>query len=849
MISGVRLGKDELKARFGVGERVAVRIGALAGRGLHLTAAVIEEAVRSRDLESLLLAPAFLERAAGLDTEALRREFPAARELTRLGDVLALDEEVQAEQTWNREASLPAAPPETLPAMAPSAALDLRDVRGALTPEAMSAIKLTLLTGVDPAAKVEALRKLALSAAPAEEKGFLAVRAVTDPAAEVRREAAVVLESMGLDRELSEALKTAASGSARQKELALRRLAALAPRAKPAERSVAAAFVIGALALETEAPVLRAAVEALIPLADLLAGHEELLGQAMRNLLKALADAPEDLHSPARRLLDAVGARNPGDRVRVLWSAAEGAGDRRLRILILEGLFGMPLPPDLEENLCRAAVGDLSGRPLEDLDSRRLADALRRRGNAALRQLLDELPRLKEESQTLLLPVLDSVATSEGIDPDLRERTGEAFLKLLKEGSRALRSILIESQLCGHSELSFDLRSRLASDFLLNLHAYKAGRIHDLTAAAIRRIGLAGADALRKGIEKSAYPIERDTAALLLGELAGEANGPAEAARAAANFLLSLEDSGRVSPGALVRATARALAGPAADPEAAELLLRRYETRLGKVSYPADLFAAIGWLASSPHVSGSSAEITVGRLVGLLEAPMPDLDVSETRSDEGTHLTVGGQTAVYTDLIPELIGAIGRILASDRPDPEERRELVGRLAVRYLAVAEFREVWAPGNVVDFGTALVRIATSEHAGADDRRVLLTALLANLRSATSVRLLAEAFSRTEETDPMYATLLGKFVDRTIAMLGRADFRERDDQRVLLDSLGRAVLNRSLGTEAELSEERRIRVVELLLEHAGIFPELRARLRELGSSPHLPPDLAARIRGTSA
>ncbi len=844
----VRLGKEDLKSRYGVGERLAVRLGALAARGLAPTAAVLEEAVRSRELENLLLDPAFLEKAPGLDTAGLHREFPASKTLARVRDLLALAEELQAEGEWSQRRDLAAPGPGTLPSIDPGSGLDLAALRGAIPPEEVARLKLVLLTGVEPGPKIEALRKIALSGAPAEEKGLLALRALGDPSSDVRREAASLMESMGLGREIADALKTAAAGTPRQKEQSIRRVATLGSRAPTAERSIAVAFLVGGLAHETDPAVLRALVEALVPFSEALAGHPELLGALTRHLLRALADHHDALVSPARNLLDAIGERRPGERIRSIWAAGEGIGDRRLRVLLLESLLGMDLPADLERSLCRVAVDDLAVKPLEDLDSRRLADALRRRKDTALVVLLDSVEGLKEEARALLVPVLDAVAATEGVAPALLERTGEYFLKLLREGGRHVRSSVIESRICWHPETSADLKRRLAIDFLSNLHSYTASRIHDLTAAAIRRIGPAAVDPLEDCVRRSAYPVERETAVRILADIADDTADPALAARVL-TFLRGLDSTDRVPPPVLVRALGRAVHGPAAPAGAAKELLSAFLSQLGKVAWNYDLVAGLGWAGSAPTLDPASATDVALRLVDLLETPMPDLETEEKRGDEGMHLFVGGATGVYTEFLPELIGGLGRIVSGGRLPAAVRLDIVRRLALRYRSVAEFREVWAPTNLSDLGAALASIAASPGCPSEERRLLVDALLGNLRSATTARILSSAFARSDDEDDAVSALLGRYVDLTLAMLARPDFRERDEQRVLLESLARVAGHRRLGTEPEQSDERRRRILELLLEHSTLFRELKPLLKRLAASPHLPAELASRAGGASA
>jgi len=843
MIDPVRLSKEELIAKYGLTERLAVRIGALRGRGLAVSGALLEESLRSRGLGNFLLSSKLLEGAGGLDTAGLRRLGPAAKALAIRDDVLCLEEELEGEPRAESTLSVPRRK------SFPAGPLKPGDARRLFPAEEIARLKMVLLTAVEAGAKVEALRRLALSPATPEEKGILAMRAMADSAPEVRREGAAVLESMGLDPELAEALKTAASGSVRQKEMALQKIGLLGRMGRASEGPIAMRQLIATLEFEKDPSVLRATLGALSGYADLVAHHRDAVSTLARNLVRILADGFPALSSQARILLDDLGKGSSVDAPYALWNEVEGVGDRRIRTFFIEALFGMPLPPDLDQALCRLAAEDLSTRPLEDLESRRLADALRLRGGAALESLLEVVPTLKEEGLALVLPVMDSVASGPDIPAKLRNRTGEYFLRVLREGSRTLRTAIIEARLCGHPGLEPALQRKLAADFILNLHAYKAPRIHDLTAGAVRRIGLGAEGALVQCILKSAYPVERETAASLLAEIAEAAADSGEAVVRIVKFLRAQEEGTRIPVALAVRCAGRAAHGPAASAELVAEVLKEYSARVGRVPYNYDLLAAMGWLASSPASDAGSASDVALKFMDLLDSPMPDPEVSETRTDEGLQLVVGAQTSVYTDLLPDLLGGLTRILLAGRISPGVRRVIAGRLRDRYLAVTEYREVWAPGNIVELGELMGALALSPGLPPETREAIVEALLTNLRSLATVRILGGIFARHDDEDPAYLDRLGAFVGEILRFLERSEYQERDDQRLLLEALGRAAGNRRLASDRRESELRRERIVEMLLENGAWMREAKPLLRALAASPHLPKALRKRAEEGAA
>jgi len=846
MIRRVSVTREELLGKYRLSERLTVRILALASQGLGVTGAVLEEAARVPAVAETLLSPELLKRAGQIDTPAVRKLGPGGKVLSVVKGVLCLEEEVQAEAPAPDERHLPAAPRGR--AKAP-AALDADEVRRVFPADEIARLKLVLLTGVDASAKVEALRRLALAPVPNEEKGILALRAIGDPAPDVRREAAQVLERMGLDPELADALKSASTGTARQKEVALRKIAQLGREAGATEQSVAMAALVSGLEFEKDPAVLREIVAALSAFAGPIASRPDVVVAVSRHLVRLLAESFPAVSSQARILLDDLGAQRKPDVPALLWKEVEGSGDRRLRTFFLEALFAHPLPKELDRALCRLAAEDLSARPLEDLESRRLADALRLRGNVALEALLEAAPALKEEARALLLPVLDTVASGPDIQARLRNRTAEYFLQSLREGARPLRTGILEARLVAHPDLDAAIKRKLAADFITNLHAYKASRMHDLTAGAIRRIGLAAEESLVQAIRKSPHAEEAELSARLLAEIAEEEKEDADAVSRIVGFLRSQETGQRLGYGLAVRSAGRAAASPAAPAELVASLLVEYGARLGNNPYGTDLVAALGWLASSPTADPARAADVALKYMELLDSPMPDVQMDETRGDEGMRLILGVQTGVYTELIPELLAGLRRILEAGRLAPGIRRRIAERLRDRYAAVTEYREVWAPGNIGELGELLGAAASAPGVDPGSRKLLIDALRSNLRNLGTVRVLAGVFSKHDEEEPGYLESLAEFAGEVFAFLDRPEYRERDDQRLLLESLGRIAGNGRLASDRAESEHRRERIVELLLEHAGWMREARPLLRALGGNDNLPKAVRARAKAGGA
>ncbi len=850
MPEGVRLPKEQLRAKLGIGERLAVRVGALLSRGVGVTEAVLEESRRAPELETLLLAPALLAGADALDTAMLRALGAAARELAvvpRDGRrIIALEEETLAETAWSQ------APAAMLPTLAPSAlAAPVSGANLVFTSEELAQLKMTLLTAVDSRAKIEAIRKIVYAPIDAGERGALALRALADPDSEVRQEAAVALQKLGLDPDLADALRTVASGTPRQKAVALQRVASMAGRGSPAERSVAVAMLTASLAYERDASVAASLLEALASYAPMLAEHREGLSAVIRILVKILVDQYEKVAPAARILIERVGRAGGEVVASAVWREIEGITDRRLKVFFFEMLCGLDVSAELTRELCARAAAELAEGAIDDLETRRLADALARLGDPALRALLAALPGAREDNRAALVALVDGMASGDGISAAVRNEVGEMFVSLLREGSRLLRTAIMEARCCWHPDLGVSVKRRLATDFISNLHTVRAQRFHELTAAALWRMGTAIVDPLLHVMTKGAYPVERLAAATALAEIAAETKDAGAGAEVTAIIqALRREETGAgIGVGHAVRCVGRAASSACAPPPLVMEIYVDYWGRLSKVSYAFDLLAALHRVAAGAGCDAGAAAQLAMKMLELLEAPMPDPTVSEEKTDEGTHLIVGAQTVVYTDYIPELIGGLKNLFMSGRLREGTRKGLIERLCARYTGVSEYREIWAPGNTIDFAEALGDIALSAEASVAQRIQIIETLLKNVRIVTLVRILGRICRSREEESKMFAALVGQFARRVFEMLARPEYAEREDRCVLVEALGRIAVNPFIGESKKESDETRARIVDLLIEHLGQAREARALLREVASSETLSKSIRKRIEGALA
>jgi hypothetical protein len=901
MVQGVRLPKDPLIGRYRVSERVAVRVGALLARGVEVTGALLDLARPGSAAETLLLLPEILAGSDRIETADLAR---AARGVTGGNAlpplvaiaaegrrILALEEEVLAESAWASMAaetrvvsSIPSdfgtmtpprgtgradgEPREAAPSAlaipgpaalgrGPSDALRPEEAQGLFTPEAVAHIKLTILTAVEPAPKIEALRQLAFVPLEMEEKGRLCLKALADDHPGVRREAAMLLRTLGVIPEVAETIAGLSEGEPRTRRLAMGHVAALQSCVSPSEQFILLAVLLSVVREEKDAALQAAALDALAAYAPRIGGDGELLARVLRLLYPLLAaDGPAA--KPASDAMIALGRANPRLAGEALWREVQSVRDAVLRRRLLGILARLEAAsPTAPASDHRRALADAIARELgQGTDSdplcRQLALDLIGLGTEAAAAIMETFPSAAPEQWPFLVKTLDDVATAEGAPDSLRRPVGEFFLKTWRTGGRILRLALLSTRVPVDPALPADLRREFARAFLTDLHDAGFPHIADATETAVRRMGADVLPVVREWITTSAYAMERQAAlqifACILRDVQETAGGAGPAAGAgppvslpeAVTFLRGLEAGTHCPPGAAVRAVAIAISGGGGAPELVAEVAADYRRRLASAAAPEDMVCALGWLASNPQAAPTLKVELFVLVVELLVRATADAAGVETRTDEGIRIELDTESVRRADFHRELILAAQRILSSPGLPPAIRDSAVQRMLAKWAAVSNYDVIWAPRNVTDLAEALGTIAVSAGLSAPLRVAILDGLLAAARSLPVIRALGRACAG-DCVDPAYGAKCREVAEKFAGMLQHADYAEPEDQEALLDALGRLADLPLLGATEEEGEPVRRRVVECLLDgfHHG-YRRAREALQGLAASPRVPESL---------
>jgi hypothetical protein len=889
MLQGVRLPKDQLVARYRVSERLAVRVGALLGRGVEVSGALLETASPGSPAESLLLLPEILasaDRLATADLVRLSKTVPGGDSIPGLvvaaaedRRVVALGEEVLAESAWTSPAAGGGALREVTPAslladggarilgVPGSDAFRPDEAQGLFTPEAVAQLKLTILTGVDPDAKIEAVRKLAFVPLGIEEKGRLCLKALAEEHAGVRREAALLLRTLGIAPEVSETIAGLSEGGVPSRTLALSHLSSLQGRVSPAEQLILLAVLLSVIREEKDPGLAASALGALPAFAPRVTGDADLLDRVLRLLYPLLAgDGP--LADPAAGAVVALGRKNLARVGEAVWREIQVAADAPLRrhlLVILARLAAAgDSPPSVHRRDLAAAVARELGQGTDtDALCRQLAVEAIALGADAAGALVEAFPAARTEQGPFLIKLLDDVVTADGMPADVRSTAGEFVIRFWKTSGRILRLAILSMRLPVDGALPAGLRREFARCFLADLHDAGFPHIVDATETAVRQMGIDVLPVVREMAGEGAHAAEREAAvrlyALLLRD-AQERPGPggveALPLEEAVSFLRGLEVGDPDRRGAAVRALGMLLSGPAMSPALVGEVASDFRRRRVRTPAAEDMICALGWIASGPRADPALRVDLLVLIVELLMRAAADAPVTQTQTDEGMRLDFSAHASRQTEFIRELIGAIRRILcapaAPDGLPPGLRERAVRRLVEKWAAVENYDVVWAPGNVTALAETLGEIAAAPGLPVGLRAGILDALLVAARSIPVIRILGRACAwegpaaDTAGEAPEFGAACRRVAEQFADMLQHADYADPEDQDVLLQALGRIAGAAFLGTAPEEGEPVRRRLVQCLFD--GLTHgqrRVREALAALADSPRLPDPLRQDIR----
>jgi len=872
MLTGIRGGRDFYKERYGLGDRLAVRLAALLSHKVDLTAAALECLKDSPAFQHVVLRPDLLDVAERLDTERLRamalpgEELPAPFVVVEHKGwrTLALEEELLADPGQEGgDAGLPVLA-ERADVLHPS------EIRELFSRRDVAELELTLRTSADPKEKVTALRRLALSPASDREKMALFATALTDRDPEVRGEAAEAMTSLGLPREVAEDARALAEGNDRQKRSATQRIGSRILSAADTEMGVLLRIIAGTLRYEPSVDVRRLLICAIEGACRTVAREAHATADLVHILLGQLRDAVEELGPEVRRVLLILGHIAPSQVYRLLQEELSTTADRPARRLLAAAAMELARTDAERAEACRFALGELFAAPDPAIECLPIVNALSRVGEPAIAVIAERLRDAPEAAQEELVRLLDAMATRHsgaGILPaDMqagrlhhhvskaaKAEIGRLLLDVLRHGHRAARMAVIQATAPMDPALPAKTRGEFAAELMACLPEYaNPGTVAAIEATAAR-LGAPAVRPLLDTLRQGVRPRQRLSAARVLGELVPTLDERhARAARQAIETALGLlveaassrlklkrQDAASTFPdrALLARVIGRMCAGPVADEATVARVADALRARVVEKGLSNAALDGLGRLCLSPRAAPTLKVELVSFFGRLIERDLPEIQPKSHTCKDETVYELGGEVTAYTELVPGLIAGLRNIATSS--GGVLREQALATLLATWRGIAEGRLQLGPGNTEALLEAFRALGTLPHIEAKHRETLADALALRRDFLPTYRARADLAVAAGDAMAARAAALAEELLRREA--GDRQLTEAD-RGTVLQVLVQLATAASLGPGAGRLRERITSVViEADKRELTAARDLLVRLAE---SPALPDRLRARL-----
>lgn len=840
---------EERAAEAGLPKRLSVRLAALARAGLGISEVLLEllaEGDESKPLRNLMLTPGLVELASSLNQErllALVAAIPSGTyfeanplqliEANGLRCIALAEEEPELsgdlpDQTPNAEETTSQASGRELAAMDAKGpaipALSRADASHVFGADQLAAIKLTLATSTSSDAKVEAVRKLWLSPISAEEKVVIFLLALRDSDRKVRAEAARGLGTLGLDGRVAENLARACSAIEAERIVAVSNLAHMLQRA--ADREVTLAIAVLAGLLDSSEP-LNLSAQAISLLKDVLppkaSASPDLVRDVHHRLQNLLLVLRIETLQPARRLYEGLLNAAPQSVAKLMRESLDEVSPRHLRSfylsLIATSGTSIAREPDTVSMLVQAM---LDGDEL-DPSHYALGQGIRLLGPEVLPTLLQDFRGMTERKRIRLIGTFSDLFQNAGLEESQASAVVSEVLDAFSTGGPDLRRAVYESPLLRSPALKPDVRARAAKLLLADIHMHELEVQRDVVSGAVVNLGGPAWSSVLDVVLTGTRQVTVETACDILGMLVDrhpESDEVVDGVQGALpDLLAALEQPHYPARGALYRAVARVAGHRNVSRAEAVALVDLMLERAGTTSSVYDIVEGLGWLAAADSIGEDRRMELCHTLLGFLQLDLPKLSGRTRMVAEEQVIEFGRETTAYTDLIPRLLEAMGRVLERPRVSTALWNRIVEVLRSLFSRAATYEIVWAPAATLTLAQILGRAAASPNADSRLREDLTELLLLKAGVTPIVQVLGQ-MCMTELT-PRMDLLAGEVFDRLIGNLESEETPEPAERRELLRSLAGLLRRDRIGDDAELDRRIRRRILDHLA--AGLRDKL--------------------------
>ena len=819
-IAGLKLSKEQLVNRFGVSRRVAVRVAALLARGVAVSAAFLESVRADHEAETLLLCPELLGQAAALIPEgfsvlAARHCAGATAPVMAVNDdgsrVIALRDELKAEQPRAMVKTTDARPVLLSPISTALQVISEDEARTMFTPQEIGRLKMTILTSADPARKIEAIRRLALSPLDPNQKGTVLIHALGDHTHSVRVEAAEALTAFGLNPVIAQSARSLGEGNVKQRNYAAERMGVLAEQVTESEISVILALLAGAMSSEESNEVKARLIRSFKGACALVAMNRAYTAALLRLLIRELEGAAEALYRPVREILGEVGRHNPATMTDLVLIELSTIKARPLRRLLF-GVLGMfDVPEDRRAELAGLAVDDLKGSAAPEEDCQGIGSMLRDWGPVGIRAILASLPKSEDAQKIYMVRLLDEMAHRSG--GQAADEIGTAFLNLLRVSSKHVRTPVIESRAITHPSLPEPLKLKIAEELTANLTQFANPRMTSVIEAAVVRLGASALPVLKALLVGDEHEARQKSICHVAAEIV--AGGPEPERAALADDLLETcmqhWQASENKKGYFAETIGRIALCSSATPDALKQIAGDLGTVVFNTPDPFGVLLALGHLSASPRLGAEARFHIADIFFDLLNATLPELTdkVLTSAEDDDVH-HFGREVTAYTEMIPACLEGLEKLYFGT-PVKSLRARVADFLIEKWNNASKWTTIWGPESISLMLKILGRIARDTSTDAQCRARIVEALAERLDFLPVVEELGGIFA-SRDASPR----LGAAACKIGFKLVRSLHGKRDrDQAPIIKTLGMIAARTNLGKDPDAARKLREVVLHVLYE----------------------------------
>lgn len=850
-MEGVRLGRDELIRAYGISRRLAVRIGALAARGLRVTPTLLEIAGAGSSAEKLLLHQRILDQADSLDTsvaQELAQETGADEDgalavvAAADGKLLALEEELLAEQGQGEEA-----PQEPVSLIKPAAGLPAAQVlhraeaEQLFTPEEIARLKLDALAGRDADTRISAIRKLFYAPLPAREKGAIYLRALVDPAQSVRGEAIRALESLGFNRDTADALQHVFGKDGRVRNQAIRRIGDLLGKLSPAEREIVLVVLAERFREEQPAgeddPLLRVLIESV----PLLAGNAELARELTRIAVQHLAADFKAAQTSLGNLLLALAAAAPEATCEKFREEIHTISAPEPRAFLVGLLLETETDDARKVSLCEAVLDELLCGDHDELTRQKLGHRMTILGRPLVKAILRRYETLSNPDRAVLAPFMDALALDESLPAKVRAPLARTLLDSLQVADRPLRMAVLRARLFNQEDLAPSLQKPLVAELVPLLRRTETPELAERAALMLESLGEAAVKGLFNLVRSEPASAAADRAIRALARICIRPDASTtgvKTARRVLDFAAQRVAMPRNRVGGYGAALGELAAAGVGGAETAQKTFSLLVGRLPMCAWPEDAAQALGKLAASGLVTPQQRVEAVHLLSAFVDRPA---DSEETRMREiitgkGLVYEISGEVDFDSETLPAAVAGLERIALSVAATDALRGGIVRTFLRVWQGVAAWTLIWGPRSSERLARALGRIGADKRTDDASRIKILDALAAGIERLSVVKTLAVLFDVRADAEA--------FNERVIAVAGHMLEQwiepeiAPEELEAVLCAVAVAAARPEISGRAKRVREFRQQVTELLFDalHNGHVwsPALLEKIRDCPTVP---------------